>query len=89
MSVSEAFGDVASLIAQMAPEKIIKLKASKSMSERVENLVYLKKEGIISVDETAELERFLALDLFIGLAKARANQLIAQWDKQYLKKFDF
>lgn len=76
MSVSEAFGDVASLIAQMNPEKIVKLKASKVMSERVENLVLRKKEGIITFEESSELERFLALDLFIGLAKARANQLI-------------
>ncbi len=76
MSVSEAFGDVASMIAQMNPEKIIKLKASKVMLERVENLVLQKKEGVLSLDESSELERFLALDLFIGLAKARANQLI-------------
>lgn len=76
MSVSEAFGDVASLIAQIAPEKIVKLKASNVMSERVENLIFRKKNGTITLDETSELERFLALDLFIGLAKARANQLI-------------
>ena len=78
MSVTEAFGDVASLIAQMNPQKIIGLKAPKAMSERVEHLVYLKKQGIISIDEVAELERFLGLDLFIGLAKARANQLLSQ-----------
>ena len=76
MTVTEAFGDVASLIAQMNPERIRTLKAPKAMSERVENLVHLKKEGTISIDETAELERFLGLDLFIGLAKARANQLM-------------
>ena len=78
MTVTEAFGDVASLIAQMNPQKIIELKAPKAMSERVEYLIYLKKQGIISIDEVAELERFLGLDLFIGLAKARANQLLAQ-----------
>ena len=76
MSVSEAFGDVASIIAQMNPEKIVQLKASKLMSERVENLVFRKKEGTLTLDEASELERFLALDLFIGLAKVRANQLI-------------
>ena len=78
MTVTEAFGDVASLIAQMNPQKIIELKAPKAMSERVEYLIYLKKQGIISIDEVAELERFLGLDLFINLAKARANQLLAQ-----------
>jgi hypothetical protein len=76
MNVAEAFGDVAGVIAQMNPEKIIALKAPKAMSERVEQLVYRKKQDILSVEENAELERFLALDLFIGLAKAQAQQLI-------------
>jgi hypothetical protein len=76
MSVTEAFGDIADVMAKMAPEKIIQLKAPKSMSDRVEYLVNLKKEGLISTDEAFELERFLALDLFIGLTKARAYQFI-------------
>ncbi len=76
MSITEAFGDVATVVAQMGPEKIATLKAPKSMSDRVEYLVHLKKNDTISIEESAELERFLGLDLFIGLAKARANQLI-------------
>ncbi|MFN8357045.1 MAG: hypothetical protein U0Y10_21505 [Spirosomataceae bacterium] len=47
MTVSEAFGDVASLIAQLAPEKIIALKASKQMSEQVDRLVNRKKKGCL------------------------------------------
>jgi GTP-dependent phosphoenolpyruvate carboxykinase len=78
MSVTEAFGDVAGMIAQMNPEKVVALKASKQMSEQVEKLVMLKKEGVITLEQTAELERFLALDLFISLAKARAHILIAK-----------
>ncbi|MBD2757068.1 hypothetical protein [Spirosoma validum] len=78
MSVAEAFGSVASNLAQMAPDKIINLKASDSMSARVEQLVNRKKDGLITVDETAELERFLALDLFISLTKARARIFLAE-----------
>ena len=78
MNVAEAFGDVASMLAQMAPEKIVKLKASTKMSEEVERLVTLKKEGIISFEQIAELERYLALDLFISLTKARARTLLAK-----------
>jgi hypothetical protein len=48
------------------------------MSEEVEKLVMLKKQGTISVDEAADLERFLALDLFISLAKARAHILLVK-----------
>lgn len=77
MTVSEAFGDTADLIAHMAPEKVLALKASPQISERVEELVQRKKNQLITPDESSELERFLALDLFIGLAKARARSLVA------------
>jgi hypothetical protein len=43
------------------------------MTARVGELVNKKKENLISVEENVELERFLALDIFIGLAKARAR----------------
>jgi hypothetical protein len=78
MNVIEAFGDVAGLLAQMAPEKIILLKAPKKMSDEVERLVSLKKAGTIGVEQLMELERYLALDLFISLTKARARTLLAK-----------
>ncbi|GAB3708463.1 hypothetical protein GCM10027592_43660 [Spirosoma flavus] len=78
MSVAEAFGEVASSIAQVAPDKISALKAPASMSKRVEELVNRKKDGVITSDEMIELERFLALDLFISLAKARARVLLTE-----------
>ena len=76
MTLTEAFGDVADIIARMNPATIAGLKASKSMSDRVEYLVYRKKDNIITFEESAELERLLALDLFISLAKARAHILL-------------
>jgi hypothetical protein len=74
----EAFGDVASLIAQMNPVQIIALKAPEKMSAEVEWLVTLKKEGVISYEQNVELERFLALDLFISITKARARALLSK-----------
>ena len=76
MTVTEAFGGIADVLASLSPEKVANLKASPSMSERVEALVNRKKEGLISADENAELERFLGLDLLISMAKARARQLL-------------
>ena len=52
------------------------LQAPASMSIRVEQLVNRKKDGLITPEETSELERFLALDLFISLTKARARVLL-------------
>lgn len=76
MTVSEAFGDVAEILARLNPAQILKLRASEAMAERVEALVEKKKEGELTWEESIELERYLALDLLIGLAKARAHRLI-------------
>jgi hypothetical protein len=77
MTVTEAFGDIADIVAQLNPTQIVAMKASNKMSERVEELVNKKKEGLITLAESFELERFLALDLFISLAKVRARMLLA------------
>jgi hypothetical protein len=76
MTINEAFADVADIIAKMNPDKIIELKAPQYISERVELLVTKKKNNQISIEESYELERLLALDLFISLAKARARILL-------------
>ncbi|MEZ4684777.1 MAG: hypothetical protein R3B47_01500 [Bacteroidia bacterium] len=78
MGVVEAFGNIADILARMAPEKVAKLKADPAMSDRVEVLVFKKKEKSISEEELVELERYLSLDLLINLAKARALKLIQQ-----------
>ncbi len=77
MSVVEAFGELADVLANMNPNIIVGLKAPVKMAERVEILVQKKKEGEINTEENIELERYLALDLFINLAKARAQHLLA------------
>ncbi len=77
MTVNEAFSDVADMVAQLNPTQIVAMKASKKMSDRVEVLINKKKDGLITFEESAELERFLGLDLFISLAKARARILLA------------
>jgi hypothetical protein len=78
MSIAEVFSDIADVIARMNPTQVVGLKAPEQMSVRVEQLVNKKKEGVISEVESNELERFLALDLFISLTKARARTLLAQ-----------
>lgn len=77
MTIVEIFGDIAEVLAKMNPEKIIDLSPPKSMVVKVEELIYKKKDGVISSVEAIELERYLALDMLINLAKARAKHLIA------------
>ena len=77
MSVVDAFDFFATNIAQVAPAQILEIQAPPAMAERVELLTAKKKEGIINEEETVELERYLALDLIINLAKAKAIKFLA------------
>ena len=77
MTVAQAFGDIADILANMAPAKIVEMRPSQSMVDRVEELIHKKKEAKISWEETLELERYLALDMLINLAQARARHLLA------------
>ncbi len=76
MSITEVFSDIAEVIARMNPQEVVGLKAPQLMSDRVEQLINKKKDGVISLEEASELERFLALDLFLSLTKARARMLL-------------
>ena len=76
MTVAEAYSEVAERLAKVNPLEISNLPSLESMSERVEELVYKKKDGDINVDEAVELERYLSLDLLISLAKAKAKRMM-------------
>ncbi len=65
---------IAAFLADAIPEKILAFKFSPAIQRRIEVLVDKKKEGQISREENEELERYLAYDLLIGLAKARASR---------------
>ena len=63
---------IAAFLADAIPEKIMAFKFSGAIQRRIELLVEKKKNGAILPEEKEELERYLAYDLLIGLAKARA-----------------
>ncbi len=63
---------IAAMIAEPMPEKILAFKFIPAIQDRILQLVNLKKEGNLSTSEKDELDRYLAYDLLIGLAKARA-----------------
>lgn len=67
---------IANFLAEAIPEKILAFKFDASIQKRIEELVYRKKEGTVTPAENEELERYLAYDLLIGLAKARASMYV-------------
>ena len=68
-----AYDEVAILLAKLDPSKIIALKPSESSSKRLGVLLEKNRESSLSVEEDYELERLLALDHLIALAKAHAR----------------
>ncbi len=67
---------IAAMIAEAMPEKILAFKFVPAIQDRILQLVNLKKEGNLTASEKDELDRYLAYDLLIGLAKAKAVQYL-------------
>ncbi len=68
----DAQDQIASLLADALPDKILSFKFSNAIQERIEVLTHRKKSGMITPTEREELDKYLLYDLLIGLAKARA-----------------
>jgi hypothetical protein len=69
---------IASLMADVMPEQILSFKFSPDLQRRIQMLTEMQKNGTISKQEIEELDKYLNYDLLIGLAKARAYQLISK-----------
>jgi hypothetical protein len=58
------------------PQSTIDFKLSENTQERLEDLVYLQKQGKLSSDEQQELDNFLVIEHIMRLAKARAYKYL-------------
>jgi hypothetical protein len=72
-----AYDEVASMLANLHPSKIIELKPSESSIQRLSLLLEKNRDGHLTANETYELDRMLALDRLIALAKAHARVKLA------------
>jgi hypothetical protein len=77
MVAQTVYDEVADFMASMNPEKVIAFKPSKSNQNRLDFLLDKQKEISLSDAERNELEHYLILNRIIGLAKARAFNLIS------------
>ena len=71
-----AYNEIIELIAAANPERIINFKPSPETIARVQELVIKKSAGKLTEEEGSELNYFVWLENLIGLAKARAHQLL-------------
>ncbi len=77
MITQTVYDEVADFMASMNPEKVIAFKASKANQKRLDSLLDKQKEFSLFDSERNKLEHYLILNRIIGLAKARAFNMIS------------
>jgi hypothetical protein len=71
------YDEVATFMASMNPEKVIAFKPSSTSQERLDFLLDKQKEIALTPEEKSEIEHYLIINRIVGLAKARALNLLA------------
>ncbi len=71
------YDELAELLASMDSDKVLRFHASKAAQDRLEVLLEQNKAGQLSELEVQELEKFMAVEHIVRLAKARARQRLA------------
>jgi hypothetical protein len=74
MVVYNAYDQIAELIAELNPAKVMALKANEELQNRFENLVEKSKESSLNLQEKDELDHYVVLERLIRLAKIRSNE---------------
>jgi len=73
MTIYSVYDEIAGLLAQLAPAKILALKASSEIQERLEFLIEQSKECQLSAREKDELDHYIVLERLVRLSKIRAH----------------
>ncbi len=73
MTIYSVYDEIAELLAELAPAKILALKASSEMQERLEYLIEMSKENRLTVREKDELDHYIVLERLVRLAKIRSH----------------
>jgi hypothetical protein len=78
MSTLRAYEEVVEFIAAgTSPQNVVAFRPSKTVKERVADLVHREKTASLSPDEKSELDHYLQLEHLMRLAKARARRYVA------------
>lgn len=68
------YGQIAEILAQLEPKKLMALKASEEMEQRFSYLEEKYRNNSISIQEKDELDHFIVLERIIRLAKIKADE---------------
>ena len=78
MIAQSTYDTVADFIASMNPKKVLEMRASAEMQQRLEELIEKEKSEKLSLVEKDELDHYIVLERLIRLAKARALYRLSQ-----------
>ena len=74
MVVYNAYDQIAELIAELNPTKVMAMKANEELQNRFENLVEKSKKSSLNLQEKDELDHYVVLERLIRLAKIRSHE---------------
>jgi hypothetical protein len=75
MNTTKSYDEIIDFIAtRTTPEAVVAFRPSRSVQQRVAELVERSKAGSISIEDQSELEDYLQLEHIMIMAKARARQ---------------
>jgi hypothetical protein len=60
------------------PEQILEFRPSQQAQERMRYLLNTHREGRLTADEMAELDQYLAIDMFVSRLKVKAMTKISR-----------
>jgi hypothetical protein len=78
MLTQSVYNEVADFMANMNPPMVIAFKPSSDNQSRLDSLLDKQESSHLSDDEKTELEHYLILNRIIGLAKARALDILGK-----------
>lgn len=73
MTIYNAYDEIADMLSEAEPSRLMNLKASAEMQRRLEVLIEKSKNGDLSKAEKDELDHYIVLERLIRLAKIRAR----------------
>jgi hypothetical protein len=71
---NSVYDELAYFLASLSPRKVLQYKASPKAQERVNQLLLKNRNSGLSVEEQAEMERYMTLEHIIRLAKSKSLQ---------------
>lgn len=74
MTAQLAYDEIATLLADMDPAKLVGLKASSAFQKRVEYLLEKNREETLTPEEKVEMEHYLIINRLFSMAKIKARR---------------